>query len=347
MLRSLLLTGIVSLTFSLMTAPVFAQGLAVGDDVADLECRNWINQPAWASFSELKGDVILVRAWGLDNVPSMRQLSEMNDHAKKPGLHVVSLYAQVHKLSQIEDVVTKNSIKYPVALDCGDTWIASMDGMALPRTWIIGTDGKIKFAGVGEYAEVLAKELATVKYPGLGLDKVPAALEPAAKAFAEGKFADAYKMAEKIYDDTDDSAVEEAADAIMDRIDDRLSTLSVRAETSEVMKDYELAIRAWTELLRYKGLDDAAEAPERLKKLQDDKEVKKEIEARKKLRVLTLDLDVEFQAVDDADAEAVYTFREKCLKAYEKFMADNKGTGAADLAGTLAENFRKLLGLDE
>lgn len=337
MFRSMLLTGL----FALVAVPVMAQGVELGEEVADIDSRNWINQPAFSSFSELKGDVILIQAWGVGALPTV------TEHAKKPGLHVVSLYAQVHKLAQIEEAVKANGITYPIALDISDAWMAALDGKQLPRTWVVGTDGKIKFVGRNDFAEALAKELAAVKYPGLGIDKVPAVLEPAAKAFAEGKFADAYKLAEKIYDDTDDAAVEEVADQIMDRIDDRMSTLSVRAETSEVMKEFEVAMRAWTELLRYKGLDDAAEAPERLKKLQGDKDVKKELEARKKLQTLRLDLDVEFQAVDDADVEVVYTFREKCLKAYEKFVADHKGTGAADLAGTYVETFKKLLGLSE
>lgn len=36
----------------------------VGDDVAEFSPRNWINPPAFNSFEELRGDVIMIKAWG-------------------------------------------------------------------------------------------------------------------------------------------------------------------------------------------------------------------------------------------------------------------------------------------
>lgn len=64
MLRTLLL-GALLLAFA---APVIAQddAIEVGDDVVDLTPRNWINPPFYQSFSELKGDVILIKSWGIN-----------------------------------------------------------------------------------------------------------------------------------------------------------------------------------------------------------------------------------------------------------------------------------------
>ncbi|MCB9932859.1 MAG: hypothetical protein H6841_05480 [Planctomycetes bacterium] len=45
-------------------APAFAQGLKVGDEVRDFTPRNWINPPAFESFKELQGDVVVIKAWG-------------------------------------------------------------------------------------------------------------------------------------------------------------------------------------------------------------------------------------------------------------------------------------------
>jgi hypothetical protein len=49
-----------------LAAPGFAQGLSVGDTVAEIAPRNWINPPTWGSFEQLKGDVILIKAWGIN-----------------------------------------------------------------------------------------------------------------------------------------------------------------------------------------------------------------------------------------------------------------------------------------
>jgi hypothetical protein len=71
MLRTLMLSALLAL----IGAPLFAQeappeptepGLKVGDDATDFAPRNWINQPVWESFAELRGDVILLKAWGIN-----------------------------------------------------------------------------------------------------------------------------------------------------------------------------------------------------------------------------------------------------------------------------------------
>jgi hypothetical protein len=325
--------------------PLSAQGIAVGATAVEFTPRNWINPPTWASFEELRGDVVLIKAWGKNCKVSMSQLPAMNKFTETPGLHVVTLYAQVHKLDEIEALVGEHAIKYPIALD--SFWQAGYECPTLPTVWIIGVDGKVKFVGSGEFDEVLSKELAKVKYPGLGKEKVASALEPAARLFAQGNFADAYKAAETIYDETDSEAEEDDADWIMKRIDGRMNSLSVRAETAEVLKDYDVAMRCWHELTRFKGLDDAAEAPQRLKQLTDSADAKKELAARRALLSLILTLDVEFQAVDDTDPEPVRLYREKCLKAYAEFAVANKGTAASDRASELVVTFKKILGLED
>ncbi|MBK8206581.1 MAG: hypothetical protein IPK87_07245 [Planctomycetes bacterium] len=48
----------------LACVPLAAQEVKVGDDVAEFSPRNWINPPAFGSFEELRGDVIMIKAWG-------------------------------------------------------------------------------------------------------------------------------------------------------------------------------------------------------------------------------------------------------------------------------------------
>ncbi len=60
-----------------------------------------------------------------------------------------------------------------------------------------------------------------------------------------------------------------------------------------------------------------------------------------------MDLDVSFQDVDDEDEEAILAFRKKCLRQYYEFVGEFKGTGAADRASNLIENFENLIGAEE
>ena len=276
----------------------------------------------------------------------MRQLPQMNDYHDKPGLHVYTLYAQVHELSEIEEIITKHGIEYPIAMD-GFPEAGYDSSAGLPMMWIIDVEGKVAFVGVSGYTEALSKALAQVKYPGLGRTSIATELTEAARAFGEGEFAKAYKLAEALYDNPPSDEVEADAEYIMDRIDDRISTLTVRAETAEVEKNYALAMAVWTDLLRYKGLEDAEEAADRLKALKEDKEVLNELAKRRELLKLMASLDVQFQTVNDEDSAETLKFRKTCLKLYRTFARDNEGTYAADEAQALIDIFEALVGSEE
>jgi hypothetical protein len=266
----------------------------------------------------------------------------MNELAAKPGLHVVSLYAQVHTLAQVEARVEQSKILYPIALD--GFWEFGYEAPVLPRTWIVGVDGKVIWAGRAGYKETLDKELAKVKYPGLGKAEVHKSLEPAAKAFVEGRMAEAHKLAEAVFYETDDEKAEADADHIMKRVDSQARDLANRAQTAEAMRDFELARRCWARLAeRFKGHDDAADADKKLKELSESETAAQEIAARRALLALMMDLDVEFQQVDDEDADAVRKFREKCVVSYRDFVAKQKDTGAAERAQVLIELIEELL----
>lgn len=276
----------------------------------------------------------------------MRQLPHMHELSEKPGLHVYTLYAQVHQLAEIEEIINKHEIKYPIAMDgFGEAGFDTSGG--LPWMWIIGADGKVAFSGVAGYSDALDKALEQVKYPGLGKTSIAKELHEAARAFGDGEFAKAYKLAEAVYDNPPSDEVEAEAEYIIERIDDRMGALSVRAETAEVEKNYNLAIACWKELARYKGLDDAEEAPERLKALTGSKEVQHEIAKRRDLLKIMADLDVQFQDTNEEDAAEILKFRKTCLKLYRTFARDNAGTYAGDEAEALVKLFEGLVGPEE
>ena len=65
MLRTMFLAAMLAL----FVAPAFAQdtgALKVGDDFVEIAPPNWLNTPTFASLAELKGDVIVLKAWGIN-----------------------------------------------------------------------------------------------------------------------------------------------------------------------------------------------------------------------------------------------------------------------------------------
>lgn len=328
-----LLTGVLLI---LACLPLAAEPLKVGDEAADFTPGNWLNPPPFTSFAELRGDVILLKTWGINNAECVKQLPEMNEYHKKAGLHVVSLYTEVHKFEDLEAAVTKHKIEYPIALD--SFWPAGYPGDVVPKVWIIGTDGKVKFIGT-DFKAALDEELAKVKYPGLGKDTIAKGAEAAAALFVQGKYADAYKAAEAI---TDDAATDDA-DWIMKRIDERVKALANRAKTAEAERRYDVAKAAWKELSRYAGMEDAAPAAEQLKKLNESAEVKKEQTARRELIKLQYVLAMAYRKINKDDAAELKKFRERSMNDYQKFADKHKGTAAGDIALERVESFKELL----
>jgi hypothetical protein len=49
----------------LLLVPSLHAQLEVGDPVPDHHVDFWINSPAWTQFSDLRGDVIIFKKWGL------------------------------------------------------------------------------------------------------------------------------------------------------------------------------------------------------------------------------------------------------------------------------------------
>jgi hypothetical protein len=56
---------ICALLLAMLMAPAFAQSLEVGDEAADIFPNNWINPPTWGTLDELRGDVVLIKSWGI------------------------------------------------------------------------------------------------------------------------------------------------------------------------------------------------------------------------------------------------------------------------------------------
>jgi hypothetical protein len=318
------------LALALLGLPLCAEPLKVDDPVAEFAPNNWLNPPAYDTFASLKGDVIVFFAWNKDTDTAVKALPALNKLAAKPGMHVVSLYTGVHKFSDLEAVLAKQKVEFPIALD--SFWPAGYDAPKVPKAWVIGADGKVKFIGETGFEKAAEDELAKVKYPGLGKDSLAKGVEAAAKLYAEGKYGQALAAAQKVADSSEDKAEQGDADWLVKHIEAGLKALITRADTCENDRDYSRAKRCWQEVAKYTPMENAAQATERLKKLDENAAVAKEITARRDLLALNYDKATEKRKIDKADTKKLRKFYEAGLAAYKKFAEDNKGTVAGDRA---------------
>src|SRR5690606_20342923 len=106
-----------ALLLTVVASSASAQALGVGDEPADIAPRIWLHPPVFESFTELAGDVVVIKSWGKDAVPSIREMAAVNKLHETPGVHVVSLYDQAHQLKDISTVIAEHKITYPIAFE--------------------------------------------------------------------------------------------------------------------------------------------------------------------------------------------------------------------------------------
>jgi hypothetical protein len=265
----------------------------------------------------------------------MGQLPHMNELYEKysaKGLHIIGLYSQGEAIDEIAKVVKEKNIKYPQALswlDEDNAW----DNSSVPRVWIVGVDGKIKFSGVKGYEKILESELAKVKHPGLGDIEVAAELKEAAAAFGAREYGKAWKLADAVASNSEASdAAQDSAAKIKACVDERFRVLRNKAEVAEVENDWRLVVTTWKAIAeRFTGYEDAAEALEKCEKLKADKKVQLELEAATAIRVIDREL-------NDKGAGL-----EEWIKRYKEFATKYKETSWNEKVNAAIERMQQEL----
>ncbi len=61
-------TILCALLIGLFSMSLMAQGtvLKVGDEAAEITVDTWINTPSFQTLDELKGEVVVIKAWGIN-----------------------------------------------------------------------------------------------------------------------------------------------------------------------------------------------------------------------------------------------------------------------------------------
>ncbi|MCC6575164.1 MAG: redoxin domain-containing protein [Planctomycetes bacterium] len=322
-MRLLMIAGI-----ALFCAALNAQGymaLRVGDIATDISAENWLDLPEQTSIGEFEGDVVVLVAWGMDSRPAVRVVKDLATILAEKGdkgLHVFGLYNELQPLPELRKFVADNGVGFPQALDFDG---GAYESKSLPRVWVIGRDSKVKFIGPKGYAGIIDEELKAVKYPGLGVFKLNAALAPAASALARRDYSEAWKLAKaEAEKEGQAEGVVNDADKVMKRVKQRLTLLKNRAETSVIQGDYRVAIKAYEELeARFKGvIEGAEEAHRELEKLRSDKKVQPEIDAQDAM------IEIGRRLTRKASPNEVW------IKELQQFIIDHPGTRAAADAAT-------------
>lgn len=97
--------------------------------------------------SDYKGKVTLINFWAswcppcVEEIPSLNQLKEKMKH--KPFQLISVNYAE--SAEQIHNFMKKVKVEFPVLLDTDGTVSAKWKVVAYPSTFVIGSDGKIKY----------------------------------------------------------------------------------------------------------------------------------------------------------------------------------------------------------
>jgi hypothetical protein len=146
---------------------------------------------------------------------------------------------------------------------------------------VIGPDGKLAFEGKHGYEAAISKELARIKYPGLGKLEVAPGLEKAAQSFVDGAYAKAKEEAAKLKEKkADDAAVVADAEFIIGRVDETATKLQEKVTSTKESKRYHETVRALETLAKgFKGTEVGDTADDELKALKKDKEIKEELKA--------------------------------------------------------------------
>lgn len=148
---------------------------------------------------------------------------------------------------------------------------------------VIGVDGKVAFSGGGHCDDVIKKELARVKYLGLGKQDFAPGLEKAATAFSAKQYQKAIEEATKILDKEKDKESAAAKDAqyIIDKVNEVKTALLAKVESGPGEKDFAGVFKALETLQAgFKDTEEGKAADVKLKELKADKAAKKEADAQ-------------------------------------------------------------------
>lgn len=315
---------------TLLCCAAYAQKTSglTGNAAPDFSATRLLNAPAdgQLSLADCKGEVVLVKLWGVKCGPcigSMPEVQHLWEKYEGKGLHIFMLERQGHGESEIKKLYADMKLTFPQVIEGS---FGGFPGVgSIPYAYVIGVDGKVLWEGNSGYAGEIDKEIKKVKYLGLGKNEIAKELEKAAQMLGTGDYAKAADEARKVKEKkADDAAIVADADLIISRVDARAAGLRKAIDTAKEARRYHEAAAMLATLSGkgFKGMEVADTAATELKEMKADKGIKEELAAWNALTTLL---------------ETIKKQKDAARKAeLENFATRNAGKAAADEASKLA-----------
>ncbi len=317
---------------ALFASVAAAASPTVGQEAPEFDSVAWVlNAPRESSVRALRGEVIIVEKWGVNCPPCLAlipHIQKLHEEFGGKGLNIFAFEAQNHNADEIRSTVQSRGCKtYAVSSGAANNY--QTDG-GVPHAWIIGVDGKVLWQGNpgdGGFDKKLRDEMLKVRFPGMGRNEFDPALNKAMGQYVKNDWAGARKEARKVLDGARSS---DAAKADAQYVTDRLALLGERrtaeARENETAGRWLEAQQGWAFLQGAFGKEAEGEAAKaRLDEMKKDENVKKELDAARRLEALVASL----TGKPAAEKKAALT----------AFAQSDKvaGTAAARRAGELAQ----------
>ena len=113
------------------------------------------------TLSELRGKVVLVGFWATWCPPCRQELSHMQKDVidRFAGQDLVVLpISRGEKRKTVEEYIAKMGYTFPIGLDGDQSIYRKYASNYIPRSFVVGRDGKVVYVAVG-YDEQIAKEI--------------------------------------------------------------------------------------------------------------------------------------------------------------------------------------------
>lgn len=119
-----------------------------GQAAPALAVKDWLNSPA-LTLAELKGKIVVLDFWATWCGPCLAAVPHTNELQAKyadKGVVIVGVCA-VKGGEKMAETVKKHGIKYPVALDTGDTLKAYLAN-SFPDYYVIDRQGRLRWGDI-------------------------------------------------------------------------------------------------------------------------------------------------------------------------------------------------------
>jgi hypothetical protein len=259
----------------------------------EIVAQQWWNGTA-PKMSALKGKVVVLHLSDPARVTSkgfVPNLVKLTTAYKDQGVVFIELVANETD-GVAADYVKDATVTWTVGWDRDGAIQKDYPGSSLPRTYVIGPDGKVAWHA---HVAALTKSILDAQLTRCTFfdpAAVPAAARPAAKAMLEFRFADAIAAADKVFTDAGAPGDAKAYCAKVKLEVSRYFAFQFKVlETLMAELDWAVAYRRVERMLVvYKGTDHEAEVRKKKAELDDNPRVKYIVEAQKHLDEMVRDV---------------------------------------------------------